>query len=225
MLVYLAPFLGGLAGSAHCLGMCGGFPLAIASVARRRPLQRQLLYNLGRVNALVFLGVLSGAVGAGMQLGGPPRLMQQILALAAGSIMLLIGAEQLGLLRAITPTLAATIHRSLAGWLGNILRSPSPGAPLAVGVLNAFLPCQLIYAFAAQAAATASPLHGGLVMLAFGLGTVPAMLSLGATPTLLSPRLRLHLSRLAAIGVILFGAITILRAFDIGLLHSHQHHH
>ena len=92
--------------------------------------------------------------------------------------------------------------------------------PLALGVMNAFLPCHLIYAFAAQAAATASVGAGALTMLAFGLGTVPAMLALGLTRVLARPAVRARLSTVAGVLVIVFGAVTLARGFG-GASHVH----
>ena len=67
----------------------------------------------------------------------------------------------------------------LAVSLRSLLAARSQAAPIALGVFNGFLPCPLVYAFVAQAASTAAPLAGMLVMLAFGLGTFPAMLAMG----------------------------------------------
>ena len=60
-----------------------------------------------------------------------------------------------------------------------LLKTSGIAAPLAFGVLNGFLPCPLVYAFAAQAAASGGPASGFLTMAAFGLGTFPAMLMMG----------------------------------------------
>ena len=90
----------------------------------------------------------------------------------------------------------------------------SPVAPLALGIFNAFLPCQLIYAFAAGAASTASVGLGTLTMLAFGLGTVPAMLGIGTVGALITTRVRARLSILSALVVLAMAAVTILRALD-----------
>ena len=73
----------------------------------------------------------------------------------------------------------------------------------------------MIYAFAASAASTRSATDGMLVMLAFGLGTVPAMLALGVTRVLAAPRVRARLSLLAGVCVVLFGVVTILRGLDL----------
>jgi sulfite exporter TauE/SafE len=215
------PFLGGLAGSLHCVGMCGIFLLALRGGAR--PLVRQLLYNLGRLNTLALIGAASGLLGATVVGYGPVRLAAQWLALGAGALMVVVGLELLGMpgrTTALGARLAqATVGRALAG----VLRSPSLAAPLALGVFNAFLPCQLIYAFGAQAASTASPLAGLLVMTAFGLGTIPAMLTVGLAGVLAQPRVRLLLQHAAAVLVVAVGFLTMLRG--TGMLETlHLHH-
>jgi hypothetical protein len=219
---YALAFLGGLAGSLHCVGMCGGFPLALAAARGTRNVPRQLLYNLGRLNTLVFIGVVSGAGGAALVASPPVRATERVLAVVAGVFMIVVGLELLGLLAQVTAR-GAALAQATVGWiLGGAIRSRSLAAPLAIGVFNAFLPCQLIYAFAARAAATASAGEGALTMLAFGLGTVPAMLALGTTGALAAPRLRARFGVASGLLVILLGVLTVVRGLAAG---GHLQHH
>jgi sulfite exporter TauE/SafE len=220
---YLLIFTGGLAGSLHCVGMCGGFPLALAAGARERHLLRQLLYNLGRLNTLVFIGALSGAAGAALVAAGPVRTVERALAVAAGTFMVVIGAEMLGLLGRVTSLGAALAQATVGRLLGGVIRSRSLAAPLALGVFNAFLPCQLIYAFAARAASTASVGEGALTMLAFGLGTLPAMLALGVARVLARPSVRARLTVASGLLVVAFGLVTLARGLDL-VPHGHHDH-
>jgi sulfite exporter TauE/SafE len=219
-MTYAVIFVGGLAASLHCIGMCGGFPLALAGGRADSPLRRQLLYNLGRVNTLVVIGALSGSAGAALVAAGSWWALERGLAAVAGVFMILVGLEMLGALGRLTAGGAALAQATVGRLLGSVIRSPSPLAPLALGVFNAFLPCQLIYAFAARAASTASVGEGMLTMLAFGLGTVPAMLGVGTLPAMLSTRTRARLATLAGFLVVGFGVATLLRGFD-GLAHRH----
>lgn len=215
------PFFGGLAGSLHCVGMCGAFPLAIRH--GDRPALRQVLYNLGRLSTLALLGTASGVLGAAVIGYAPLRIGARWLAVVAGAVMVIVGLELLGVLGRVTARGASLVQLTLTRMLAGVLRSPSLGAPLALGVFNAFLPCQLIYAFAAQAAGTGSPVGGLLVMVAFGLGTVPAMLVLGLAGTLARPRVRLRLQRAAAVLVVAVGLLTMLRGGTmLGGLHLHH---
>jgi sulfite exporter TauE/SafE len=221
-MTYLVVFLGGLAASLHCVGMCGGFPLALATAGPRRNLRRQLLYNLGRVNTLVFIGAVSGGMGQVLLAAAPFAAVERGLAVVAGLVMVVIGLEVLGLLPQLTGRGAALASATVGRLLGGVMRSESPVAPLALGVFNAFLPCQLIYAFAASAAATRSVVDGMLTMLAFGLGTVPAMLTLGIARVLARPDVRARLSLLAGLLVVGFGVVTMLRGFGVAMPHHHH---
>jgi len=180
---YLIIFLAGLAGSMHCVGMCGGFACALGPDHRGRgaTLGRHLIYNLGRVSSYCFLGACVGYLGLLLIGHGGEEswaaLAQRGLSLLSGLLMLYIGLQFLGLLGHAGPPLPGI------GWLADGLRqltkSPGPGGPLALGALNGLLPCPLVYAFVAHAAGSGGPLPGVLVMAAFGLGTFPAMLLMG----------------------------------------------
>jgi uncharacterized protein len=180
---YLIILLAGLAGSMHCVGMCGGFACILGRDGRGRlaTLARHLVYNLGRVTSYCFMGVCVGYLGFLLVGHGGDHtwgsLAQRTLALLSGLLMLYIGLQFLGLLpRSAGPLLGVDW---LASGLRQLTRSTRPGAPLALGVLNGFLPCPLVYAFLAQAAGSGGPLSGLLIMATFGLGTFPAMLAMG----------------------------------------------
>jgi sulfite exporter TauE/SafE len=216
-LLYLLPFFGGLAASLHCVGMCGPFALALGAGTHR--VWRGVLYNLGRVGTLLGLGAMSGALGAAVVASGPTAVAGRVLAIVAGCCMLVIALETLGVASVVGPRLAALAQATVGRALGGVLRSRSAAAPLAFGAFNALLPCHLIYAFAAQAASTASALHGAAVMAAFGLGTVPAMLGLGVAGAWFAPHQRQRLSRVAGVLVLAFALLTIGRG--LGLLPDH----
>lgn len=204
-------FAGGIAGSLHCIGMCGGFALVLGAHGRR-PLLRQLLYNFARVNTLIAIGALAGGVGAGLVEIGPLHMVERALAAIAALFMFAVGLEMLGLFRRFTHRGAVLAQAAVGRLLGGVMRSPSPAAPLAFGVFNAFLPCQLIYAFAARAAATGSVVDGMTTMLWFGLGTVPAMLAVGSARRWFPPILRGRVSVASGILVLVLAAITLSRA-------------
>lgn len=220
---YALVFVSGLVGSLHCVGMCGVFPLALAQSSPARNVPRQLLYNLGRLNTLAAIGALSGAAGMVVTAGGPTWLIARLLALVAGLFMVGVGLEMLGVLAGVTARGAALVQTTLRRLLGGVIASRSAAAPLALGVFNAFLPCQLIYAFAALAVGTASVIEGTFTMLAFGLGTVPAMLIVGAAPGMLGTAARARFWRASGVLVVGFGMLTVLRAFDLLPHAGHVH--
>lgn len=180
---YILIFIAGIAGSMHCVGMCGGFACALKPDPRGHAatVRRHLIYNAGRVTTYCFLGALAGY--AGMALvghdGGNAMISgaQRMLAVISGALMVFIGLQFLGVFKTSAPNLLGAAFAAKA--LRDLLHADSRAAPLAFGVLNGFLPCPLVYAFAAQAAASGGVAPGVFVMLAFGLGTFPAMLAMG----------------------------------------------
>ncbi len=234
----LLVFFAGLAGSMHCIGMCGGFACALGADPRgaAATTRRHLAYNLGRISSYVFLGAIVGHLGG--QIMGPGGMAQRGLALVSGGLMVLIGLQFIGVLRHARPLNAGALL--LATPLRSLLAAPGAGAPLALGVLNGWLPCPLVYAFAAQAAVGGSALAGAQTMAAFGLGTLAAMLAVGGmaawqrgraaanddVATIALPgrpgrsgrsglaggaRWRLHAVQLAGTFVLLLGVITFAR--------------
>jgi len=232
MTPYILVFFAGMAGSLHCVAMCGGFACALGADPRGRAasLRRHLLYNAGRVTTYVFLGTLVGALGAAL-VGTPgsrePLLLaQRGLAFVAGALMIFIGLQFAGLswgwLRRGHGAALGLGGQALAHALQGLLKAPGPGAPLALGVFNGFLPCPLVYAFLAHTAAVClsdpgrAVATGALTMAAFGLGTFPALLLTGwlgqvLRPLAFSPLWRRRGVQLAGVFILLLGTVTILR--------------
>jgi len=224
---YLLIGLAGFAGSFHCLGMCSGFACALGRDRRGRAatLGRHLIYNAGRVCSYCFLGALAGSLGAALVLhaaDNPVITAQRLLALISGALMIFIGLQHLGYLKREPAGLPGLGGQFFAQALREVLKAPGPAAPLAFGVFNGFLPCPLVYAFAAQAAASGGPLPGLLIMAAFGLGTFPAMLLAGgAGAARLGFNWRLRGIRVAGLFIVVFGLITLVRGAVPGGGHSH----
>ncbi|MEX0732641.1 MAG: sulfite exporter TauE/SafE family protein [Aquisalimonadaceae bacterium] len=218
-------FLAGMAGSFHCVGMCGGFACALGRApggSRTATLVRHLLYNSGRVVSYMFLGGVAGAMGGALLATGGGGLAvnsQRVLAVLAGSLMILMALQLLGYLQRIHAPASGFIGHTVTGSLRGVLQAPGHGAPLAFGVFNGFLPCPLVYAFLALAGATGDPLGGLLLMGVFGLGTFPAMLLTGGLGAWLRYGWRRRGVRIAGVFILLLGAITLAR----GLLPMELH--
>jgi uncharacterized protein len=218
MTYYLVIFAAGFAGSFHCIGMCGGFACALGRDPGGGPAAtaaRHLLYNAGRLTTYCFLGGLAGALGHaltsadGLALPGPVDIAQRILAIAAGLLMIAMALQFFGLLHGFHRLALGFGGSTFALSLRRLLATRSRAAPIALGVFNGFLPCPLVYAFAAQAGSTAAPLPGFLVMLAFGLGTFPAMLTMGGIGRVLAPAWRQRGVQVAGAFILVLGLITI----------------
>ncbi|MEX2112896.1 MAG: sulfite exporter TauE/SafE family protein [Pirellulales bacterium] len=216
-------FLGGLLGSAHCVGMCGGFALLIGSGVRsvHSNVARQAIYSLGRIFTYVVLG---GALGyAGLRLAQDLPLVvraQSVLALVAGATLVVVGLISAGVLPRRLPTVlrrwgstSSTPGPSClaTGLLGSFLRAPGWSNVFLAGVFTGFLPCGLVYGFLALACSTASFPLGAATMAAFGLGTVPLMVLVGSGGSLMSVVTRQRLLRVAAWCVVIAGMISLAR--------------
>lgn len=167
-----------LVNALHCAGMCGPFALAAAGTTGARP-ARLSLYFAGKTCTYVFLGALAGAAGGSLlRILGPA---QGLLGLAVGAVLVLAGARVLwgaGLDgtapgapgRLFVAALAAPLARLRAARAGGAW-----GAGFALGGLTGLLPCGVSWLAVLQAAALGGPVRGAAFLLAFGLGTVPAL--------------------------------------------------
>lgn len=154
-----AAALASLVGTPHCLGMCGGF----AAAAGRTP-GELAAWHLGKLGTYVTLGMVVGALGDVLPVPA------EALAVVGGLFLLWFGLAIAGLVpepKVMLPGLAR-LGVKTAG------RSGIP-ARLLFGVVNGLLPCGLLYAALGMAMSTGSWWQGGLVLLVFGLGTVPGL--------------------------------------------------
>jgi len=209
-------FLGGLLGSAHCVGMCGGFALTIGVGASGvyANLRRQLLYTLGRIATYSFFGVVAGYTGFWLaRRTGTLVNVQAGLSILAGAFLIYQGMLALGLLprNRLLPLSAGGAPCLAGNFIGPFLTAPGWTNVLLAGVLTGFLPCGLVYGFLTLASSSASILHGLLTMAAFGLGTAPIMLLTGIGGSLVSHSARRQLLRVSAACVLLTGVISLAR--------------
>lgn len=172
----LAPaLLLGLAGSLHCVGMCGPLLLALPldAAGKRQVLRQMLVYHAGRILTYAALGMLFGLVGKGLAVAG----FQKILSLSAGVFMLGMALMAWRFERLVTalPGFGAFTQRVKLG-IGNLMRHNPNRSTFSIGLLNGLLPCGMVYAALAGAIATTGGLEGGLFMMAFGMGTLPLLL-------------------------------------------------
>jgi len=208
-------FVLGAAGSAHCIGMCGPIALAVPSPGNgwRARLMSTLILNSGRVSTYALLGALFGAFGTGLRLAG----LQQSVSIIAGAVLLLSVIVP-GLLERWSPTgrLSLWIGR-LRGALARNLKRTAPEALFFTGALNGLLPCGLVYAAAIGAAAMGTMQHGALFMMLFGLGTLPALIGLRMSGSMIGTSARALLRKASPVLVSALAVLMILRALELGI--------
>jgi uncharacterized protein len=169
---YTLAFATGWVGGPHCLGMCGGLAGGFfAGYGWQRRGWSIALYHAARLSVYSVLGAAGAMLGRVLAQSGAVGKGQGLLMIGAGILVILMGLYRWGLPwrreRAAAPTVACVAPPLPAG--------PRIWAPLMAGTLNGFVPCSLVFSVALQAAASADPLRAALLMLAFGLGTLPLM--------------------------------------------------
>ncbi|BBK32691.1 hypothetical protein EDC65_5198 [Stella humosa] len=184
--MFAAGLFGGLS---HCMAMCGPFVLGQVAAAlpgagqRFGTLERLrgaalVPYHLGRSTTYVLLGALGGALaGQAAAMAGSRWLPAGLLALAA-LLFLARGLQSLiPMAQGGGPTTwaAAALSRRLAP----LLQAPTGRRSFTLGLALGFLPCGLLYGALAAAAGSGSAGGGGLGMLAFAIGTLPALFAVG----------------------------------------------
>lgn len=213
---YLALFLVGLLGGTHCVGMCGGIVGALSLGAPAR-WSMHLAYNAGRILSYAAAGALAGALGAAsLTLDGqmPIRIGLYLL---ANLMLVALGLYLLGVTRALAFTERAGQHlwRFIQPLTRRFLPARTVVQAFPLGLLWGWLPCGLVYSTLATALSAGSPGRGALLMLAFGLGTLPNLLLAGILLARLNEFVRRPAVRIASgllvLGFGIYGLIGLMR--------------
>lgn len=207
-------FAAGFLGSAHCVGMCGGFVLAVGTSPRRTvSLMRQVCYFVGKTLTYTALGAAVGFAGA--TVGSAFAGVQDAISIVAGALMLVLSLHLLGVLKrfkGIGTLMNWPPFRKVAR---SVMQQHTALGALGLGLLNGLLPCGLVYSLLAMAAATGTLLGGALTMLVFGIATVPALFAFAWIGHGLRPAWRHQLHRMSGVIVMVLGLITVLRGTPV----------
>lgn len=209
-------FLVGLLGGGHCAGMCGGIVGAVSlSLPGSRPRIGFLLaYNLGRITSYGIAGLLAGAVGASSFFLEHVLPVERVLYALASVMLILLGLYLAGIWRGVVvlETAGGKLWRHVQPWSKRFLPVRTLPQALALGGIWGWLPCGLVYSIVVAALATGSPGRGAALMLAFGLGTLPALLAMGmAAVRIRSVLQNVWIRRLSGLAVIGFGLLGLWR--------------
>jgi len=221
-------FLVGLLGSTHCLGMCGGIVGAM-TLGVRDDLRRSswtlapylLAYNGGRITSYAVAGALAGAISAGAFGAMPSTTARWAAKLLSGGFMIALGLYLAGWWPGLQrlERWGGVLWKRIEPFGRQLLPVDHPVKAFAFGLVWGWLPCGMVYAVLAWALSTSSALNGALLMAAFGLGTLPMLLAVGATAEWLRDIVRhVWVRRGAGLFVLLFGVFTLLTP---GAQHGH----
>ncbi len=215
----LSLFLTGLAGSLHCVGMCGPLLLGFSSVLdadRKRPHLDFAYYHAGRLWTYGLLGLIVGFAGAGLREGAIDLGWQRPLAIGVSLLVIGSGAAALGLIPGLRFELSSpgTCLKPLkpGSWLATFLHEPRRSGRLLLGAVMGLLPCGMVYTVLLIAATLPNPLYSALGMICFGVGTLPALSAVVFAGRLVPHRLRAAGTRLAAALLVGIGLFMLARS-------------
>ena len=221
----------GLASGVHCAGMCGGIVTAFSVVhrderARAGVSPRLLVFNGGRISSYALGGALAGTIGS---LGWYASGAQAGLSVLASVVLVLVGMHVAGLRGPMRflESLGVPLWRRIQPIAVSLTKKRGIVPAYAAGLAWGWLPCGMTYSMLMLAATTASAASGAAVMVAFGAGTLPSMV----TATIAFERVTGALSKratfrnLAGALLLAFGLWTVGSGVYHGLVHGGHDHH
>jgi sulfite exporter TauE/SafE len=233
----IAGFVLGLAGSLHCVGMCGPIVIAVQRQPtpdlhlkkegeRARVRQRSLVpawssiapkleYQIGRVLMYSVIGAIVGLTSSAFSLAGVGR----IVTIVSGALMILFAVGELLFQRGVIPPhLAESWQRAIQRLYKRVSSERRTSRHhFVLGVLNGLLPCGLVTSALMGAVSAGSPVGGAAFMAAFGLGTMPLMLAVSIAGVSLSCTLRKRLRVSLPIFALALGSLIFLRGLALGI--------
>lgn len=212
----ISALLVGLLGGTHCVGMCGGIvgALSLQMPADAPQWRFHLAYNTGRIASYGIAGLLVGAAGASSMLLSEMLPVKLVLYLIANLMLVFLGLYLAGLSHLVIQIerLGGAIWQRLQPYSRKLLPVRTIGQAFGLGALWGWVPCGLVYSLLVGAMASGSAAQGGLIMLAFGLGTLPNLLAMGYFARQLKSFMQNKTVRLAA-GLLVagFGVVGLYR--------------
>jgi len=216
----LAFLIGLVASVSTCMAVAGGLLLALATryneshahlpaAARLMP---HIFFNMGRVISYTGFGAAIGAIGSSFSL---PPVANAVLLLIAALVMLILGLQMLNIfsgLHWLIPTMPKAFARRIYG-----SRTSTMGGAFAFGASTFFLPCGFTQALQLYVLAQGSASTGALIMLAFSLGTLPALLSVSAVSSFTTGAMQRRFVRFAGALVIVVSLVSLHSAWTLAV--------
>jgi len=224
--------LGFLGSFGHCVGMCGPIAIAVAlsqeQASRWQQLRFHCLLQFGRIASYGLVGAGIGALGsvlvASGQMAGVGSLVRRGIAVTTGVILIWLGLMRvrpalLPPLPLLHPLMGRSTHRLNQG-MATLSQGSRWWTPLFLGLVWGLMPCGFLYVAQIKAAGTSSLGLGLATMVAFGLGTLPVMVGVGASTAWMGANWHGQLFRLGGWVTLIMGALTLLRTGDMMLDYS-----
>jgi sulfite exporter TauE/SafE len=202
----------GLAGSLHCIGMCGPLVSVLESVSiQKRWSLSQLLYHMGRWTTYSALGLIIGSIGQGFATLG---LQRWAVLLAGIAMFLLLFFPSLS---SFIKLPASRLAQRLRAVMSAALRSQKHHHRFLFGMLNGLLPCGLVFTALAGSLAADQAWKGGLFMLLFGVATTPALAAVSKLTYWIKGRFNAATSQRMQLAFSIIALLVLLRGANLGI--------
>jgi sulfite exporter TauE/SafE len=207
---YSLAFMSGILGGGHCVGMCGALVSGFFIRASQggAGVMSYVAYHGARIGVYTLVGLLAALAGVALVSTGLLGKVQGLLQIAAGALVILLGLEVMGLLRTRL-AVGFVPARWLREGFARAAKAGTLGGAAVGGLVNGMMPCALTLAVAVKATTAPTAAQGALLMLVFGLGTLPAMLFVTLIFGRLGGKLRGYLLKVAAAVVVVMGVSTV----------------
>jgi uncharacterized protein len=205
--------IGLVASVSSCIAVTGGLLVAVAAkynevTTKLTPMRRMkplIYFNAGRVLSYTLLGGVIGSLGSALTLS--PGI-NGLLTVLASVVMVLLGLQMLKLLPALTRFLP-TMPKAFGHYIHDLAERDANGGAFVLGAATFFLPCGFTQALQLYVLAQGSFAVGALTMLAFSVGTLPALLSLSAMSSFLTGGFQRRFLTFAGAAVVILGLFNI----------------
>jgi len=203
----------GFLGSFHCVGMCGPIALAVGGKGNLSYFRHKMLYNLGRSFTYALLGLVVGSIGFSLSLAG----IQQGFSIAMGLIILIFSLSYKKADQFLTIPALSGVVIWVKRKLNHFLKAGGNSAFFGTGLANGLLPCGMVYMALVAALGLQSPFLGVAYMFFFGIGTIPMLLVLMYSGTLISIGARQRFQKAIPYLGAIIGIIFIFRGLGLGI--------
>lgn len=212
-LTFFSAIIMALAGSLHCAGMCGPLVLALPIQSNRFSLIfGRILYNIGRVFTYTILGFLIGLAGSKFILFG----YQQTISIILGLMLILFAVlPEKYKKKFLSISFINKYISRITKNLGNRIRGGKLYNMFIIGVLNGLLPCGFVYVALTAAAAMGSSFNSAIVMMGFGIGTIPIMFLTSFASKIF--KFNILFRRVVPVLTVILALVIILRGMNLGI--------
>lgn len=190
---YIAAFLVGFLGGVHCVGMCGGIMSALTlgiQPVNTVPSNSQNIsklypylvsYNFARILSYTIAGLIFGGLGTWISDLILFNQAQMILKVIAGLFLIALGLYLANWWRGLSyvEQLGSHVWKFIEPTAKRFIPIKNLRQAFGAGFVWGWLPCGLVYSVLIWSLSSGSALEGGLLMLSFGLGTLPILLAVG----------------------------------------------